>query len=201
MSALWLSMFLFALTGAISPGPVNLIATSVGASAGFLRAMPHVLGASLSYVLIVALAGSGLNQLLIRFPQWSQVLQWMGAVYLLYLAVRIVFAPFAELTGDQAMPVPTIWQGGLVQALNPKAWLVAMSGVSLFVAADVHRWVLLALFCSISGVVCFVSVATWAMVGRMIRQWLATPAWQRAFNGGMGLALAGSVVSIWVGHG
>jgi threonine/homoserine/homoserine lactone efflux protein len=50
-------MFLFALAGAISPGPVNLVAASLGASAGFCRALPHVAGASLSYAAIVWLMG------------------------------------------------------------------------------------------------------------------------------------------------
>jgi len=52
MSTPWLmSIVLFALAGAISPGPVNLLATAVGSQAGFVRALPHVSGASLSYVL------------------------------------------------------------------------------------------------------------------------------------------------------
>ena len=51
-------MFLFSLAGAISPGPVNLIAASIGARAGFLKALPHVTGASVSYSAIVWLMGN-----------------------------------------------------------------------------------------------------------------------------------------------
>ena len=40
MSTPWLmSIVLFALAGAISPGPVNLLATAVGSQAGFVRAL------------------------------------------------------------------------------------------------------------------------------------------------------------------
>lgn len=69
MSTPWLmSIVLFALAGAISPGPVNLLATAVGSQAGFVRALPHVSGASLSYVLIVWLSGVGLQQLWLTWP-------------------------------------------------------------------------------------------------------------------------------------
>lgn len=42
MPAGWISMALFALAGAISPGPVHVIASSQGARHGFWRALPHV---------------------------------------------------------------------------------------------------------------------------------------------------------------
>jgi threonine/homoserine/homoserine lactone efflux protein len=44
-------MSLFVLIGAITPGPVNIIATSSGVRFGFTRTLPHVLGAMISYTL------------------------------------------------------------------------------------------------------------------------------------------------------
>ena len=93
MLPVFISMCLFTLLGSISPGPVNLIAASRGASAGFFRAMPHVLGASVSYVCIVWLVGSGLNLVFLANPAIGQALQLVGAAYLLYLAAKIAMAP------------------------------------------------------------------------------------------------------------
>ena len=199
MPSLVLPMFLFALAGAISPGPVNLVAASLGASAGFYRALPHVAGASLSYAAIVWLMGSGFQGVLLAYPWASQWTQYAGAAYLLYLSARIAMAPALQQAGP-AGAAPD-WLRGLVlgigaQTLNPKAWLVALSGVSLFVGAGPQASASLWLFCGISGGVCFGAVAAWAALGRWIRRWLAHPPYQVLFNRCMALALALSVASM-----
>lgn len=73
-------------------------------------------------------------------------------------------------------------QGVLTQSLNPKAWLVALSCVSLFVTEGPDSTARLFMFCAISVVVCFASVASWAALGRLIRRWLADAPTQRLFN-------------------
>ncbi|APW44864.1 LysE family translocator [Rhodoferax saidenbachensis] len=187
MPAVWISMALFALAGAISPGPVNVIASSQGARHGFLRALPHVAGASLSYCAVVLLMGGGMQWLLQTWPALTTATQYAGALYLLYLAFKIARAPTqTQYTPDAATP-GTHWQhgalqGALTQGLNPKAWLVALSGVSLFVPAGAEAGTTLWLFCAISGVVCFGSVACWAALGTLIRQWLQPIHHQRLFN-------------------
>ena len=73
MQAVWVSMAVFALAGAISPGPVNVIASALGATQGFLRALPHVPGATLSYCAVVWLTGSSLQWVLVAYPEIAQV--------------------------------------------------------------------------------------------------------------------------------
>lgn len=190
------SMFLFTLAGAISPGPVNLIAASIGASAGFSRALPHVAGASVSYAAIVWLMGSGLHGVLAVYPQITLLFQYAGAAYLLYLSARIAMAkPVMSLQSPQTHASAMV-QGVLSQSLNPKAWLVAMSGVSLFVASGPDASALLLIFCGISGGVCFFSVALWAALGKLVGQWLTRRTDQVIFNGIMASLLAISVVAM-----
>ncbi len=188
MQAVWISMAFFALAGAISPGPVNVIASALGAAQGFVRALPHVLGATLSYCGVVWLMGSSLQVVLVSYPEIAQVTQYVGAAYLLYLAVRIARAqPSVPGAAPQASSALQVWsqgllQGALTQSLNPKAWLVALSGVSLFVPEGPDSTQRLLMFCAISGVVCFVSVAAWAALGKLIRRLLAHAPYQRLFN-------------------
>ncbi len=196
MLQVFVSMGLFTLLGSISPGPVNLIAASSGASAGFVRALPHVLGASVSYVGIVWLVGSGLNLVLLANPAIGQVMQVVGAAYLLYLAAKIALAkPVARQEGAQA-PSAGLMLGVWTQSLNPKAWMFASSGVSLFATADPQGLPVLLVFCGISGVVCFLSVATWAALGTLIGQWLFTARNQRVFNRTMAVLLTFTVFSM-----
>ncbi|WP_432459960.1 MULTISPECIES: LysE family translocator [unclassified Agarivorans] len=193
--SVFVSMFLFALIGAITPGPVNIIATGAGVNFGFRRALPHVLGASLSYSGVVLLAGLGLNSLSLVMPLLTPILQYLAAAYLLYMALRIGAAPVSQTAQlSLAMP-PKLLEGVLVQGLNPKAWLVAMSGVSLFVSSQQPAFYYLLVFCLVSFIVCLFGVGAWAALGTLISSFLATPRRMRGFNLLMASLLVLSVCS------
>jgi threonine/homoserine/homoserine lactone efflux protein len=201
MITVMLSMVVFALIGAISPGPVNIIATGSGASFGFLPTMPHVIGATVSYTLIVLLVGLGLNQSLTVFPEITNTLKYIGSAFLLYMSYKIATAtPTPTAVGAETdvkvQQPPTLIEGALSQALNPKAWLVSMSGVSVFVSVHSQATLYLLVFCAISFTVCFVGISTWAAMGHMIGALLSTRKRQIMFNIMMGLMLSATVVSI-----
>ncbi|EPJ53655.1 MAG: putative efflux protein [Osedax symbiont Rs2] len=195
---IFMSMFIFALIGAISPGPVNIIATGTGANFGFRRALPHVFGATVAYTLIVLLAGIGLNGLLSAYPQIITTVQYLGAIFLLYMSFKIATASTQDDSADIAKRPPSFLQGALAQGLNPKAWLVSMSGVSLFVAANTPATLYLLIFCLISFIVCFIGVSSWAVIGHLIRSFLQNKRHQVLFNVAMGLLLSSTVLSIFI---
>lgn len=195
MPAVWLPMFLFALTGAISPGPVNLIASSMGAQFGLRRALCFAAGATLSYALILLVLGSGMQALLARSSLLGQWLPCAGAAYLLVLAWRIATQAPTDW-GAPALSAPGAWtcfvQGLLTQALNPKAWLVALSGIGLF-AQDSAALATLVL---ISVLVCFASELVWAVLGKLVRRWLQRPRAQVWFNRTLAALLAYAVLGM-----
>jgi len=192
-----ISMFIFALIGAISPGPVNIIATGSGASFGFKKTLPHVMGASIAYTFIVLLAGLGLNQWISLYPQFMVILQYTGAAFLLYMAYKIATAEPNQVNERQTCKqAPLFIEGALAQILNPKAWLVSMSGISLFVSSQIQSLLYLSIFCVISFLVCIIGISTWAAMGHSISGLLSTKKRQICFNVCMGLFLSGTVVSI-----
>jgi threonine/homoserine/homoserine lactone efflux protein len=192
-------MSIFAFIGAASPGPVNIIATTSSVSYGFKRTLPHVLGASVSYAGIVYLVGAGLGELLEKYPQITLLLKYMAAAFLLYMAVKIATA---HVDGDssnlQVMQAPSVIQGALAQGLNPKAWLVSMSGVSVFVTPNSPSDMYLLYFTSLSFVICLLGVGMWALFGRVLSSLLDKPSHQSLFNRLMGVVLAISVISMFV---
>ncbi len=194
-----LSMLTFALIGAITPGPVNIIATSSGASFGWKRTLPHVSGATLGYALVVLLCGLGLNGLNKVLPQLTNVLQYVGGAFLLYMAYKIATSSAADDRNTSALSQPpSLAQGALAQLLNPKAWLVAMSGVALFVATQADTRLYLGLFVALSFFACFVCVACWAICGQLISHWLSTPTRLRFFNCTLGAMLALTVATLFI---
>jgi threonine/homoserine/homoserine lactone efflux protein len=189
----------FALVGAITPGPVNVLALSHGSKKAAGWPMAFVFGASLSYAGVVMLMGMGAQRALTGNPILVSTTQWIGGLYLLFLAWKIASAPTSTLKSESADSPAGHWHafgsGLSVQALNPKAWLVALSGVGLFVLpqADVRGY--LWLFCGVSLVACLIGVGTWAVMGRALASSLESPVRQRYFN----LALAGTLAVTVVG--
>lgn len=198
MLSVIVSMLMFALVGSITPGPVNIIATASAARFGLRRTLPHVTGATVGYVLVVAVTGLALAEASRLLPQVSRIMAVGGALFLLWMAFRIATAPVSPAGTDdpQALP-PRLTDGALVQILNPKAWLWAMSGVGLFVSGpDAGPQAMLALFCLLSFAMCFIGVGSWAVLGHLVRQVLAAPGRQRWFNRAMGAVLAASVLPL-----
>jgi len=198
MSTILISMATFAFIGAASPGPVNIIATCSGVNFGFKRTLPHVIGASVCYGLIVFLAGVGINQLDEHFGQIAQSLKYIGALFLFFMSYKIATAKVTTEQEQQLMSAPTLIQGAMAQGLNPKAWLVSMSGISVFVSTSLDPDFYLYAFSLLSFVICLVGISIWAIAGNLLRALLVKAQHQIVFNRLMGLLLALSVVSMFI---
>lgn len=195
MTALLLAMASFALSMSISPGPVNMVIVASGAQHGVRRTLPFVSGATLGFTLLLALVGFGLMQVFDALP-W--LLTWLGvagALFILYMGYRIATAP-PELSAAHTS-VPTFLQGALLQWLNPKAWIACAAGVSMFASPESARPLLI--FIGIYFVVCYASLAAWAVLGDRVASLLGTRQRIRLFNGLMGgLLMASALYLLWL---
>ncbi len=63
------ALILFALASSLTPGPNNLMLKASGANFGFLRSIPHVLGISIGFLVLMGLTGLGLVQVFDRSCQ------------------------------------------------------------------------------------------------------------------------------------
>jgi threonine/homoserine/homoserine lactone efflux protein len=192
------AFLLFAVVAAITPGPSNLILTSVGAGVGVLRGLPALAGASLGMGLMLFVLGFGLGSLVVASPFILTILKWLGIAFLLWLAWQIATAGHGEV-------IPTaktrlgFWQLAAFQWVNPKAWLVCASAVSAFLGSGTgspisRAFTLGLLFVIAAFPSCFVWLAFGASVQRLLRSERAA----RWFNVGMGVVLVGSVaLLIW----
>jgi threonine/homoserine/homoserine lactone efflux protein len=194
-----IGMAAFALAGAVTPGPVNLLALRYGTDGGWMRPIGYTLGASLSYGALLWLTGLSAGPLL-KTMLLAQLVRWAGAAYLFYLAWRVATAPVSSSAEAVAAERSGAWRamlaGGLCQVLNPKAWLVAMSGVAVFAAARTEDNTALTLFCMVSMAACAVGVGLWAIAGRVLSRWLMPPRRQRAFNRVLGGSLGIAVLAM-----
>lgn len=197
-----LAMAGFALTGAISPGPVSVLALRHGNHSSRQQTLSYVLGASISYMLVVACMGWLSTQGLRQVPDLAQQAQWLCAAYLLWLAWRLARAPAASVRPESAFTTaPQLWQvfgqGAAIQIINPKAWLFALSAVGLFVVPhSAQSGAHLAMLCAVSAVACLLGVGAWALLGRVLVQWLSTPQRQQRLQQALALLLIACVLAM-----
>lgn len=188
MQQAYLAMAVFALVGAITPGPVNILAISQSLQHGWHSGLLLVIGASVGYTAIVLLLAVSLQAWVLN-PNLLPCLQLLASAYLVHLAWRIAHAPVHTAT-TQAMEQTTaatvsgqwrVLQTGLLsQCINPKAWLYALAGVGLYTQHGGLRSVLA--FSIISFLGCSLGVGTWAMLGGVLQSHLQSAARQRLAN-------------------
>lgn len=181
-----IAMGVFALTMSISPGPANMITLSAGLHHGTRRAMPFVLGCTIGFTALLVTLGLTAGQLARLGPAWQTGMAVLGAAVIIYFGIRIALAP-AGLDKAARPGLPTLWQGAMLQWVNPKAWGACLAAVSLFeLAGHSDR---LTVFASLYFVICLFGIGSWAVLGRGIRRLLSNPMRMRLFNLAVGTTL------------
>lgn len=85
----FLALLVYAFVTSITPGPNNLMLLASGVNFGILRTVPHMLGISIGFLVLLLAVGFGLGAVLTAFPVLHMALKIAGAAYLLYLAWKI----------------------------------------------------------------------------------------------------------------
>ena len=90
--AIILSLFTFTMTTTLSPGPNNILVLSSGLTYGYKKTLPHMLGVIIGFPLMVILIGLGAGIVFEKFPFVLDILKYLGILYLLWMAYKIVSA-------------------------------------------------------------------------------------------------------------
>ena len=107
----------------ISPGPGVLSTAGVGAAFGFRAGFRYVTGLFIGTNLVGLAVVTGLAAVLLANPVIRPILFVASTCYLIYLAARIAFAG-TRVAFIEAAHKPGIRDGLLLQAINPKAYVV-----------------------------------------------------------------------------
>lgn len=190
---LLLGLVVFAFVSSITPGPNNLMLMASGANYGFRRTIPHMLGVGLGFVFMILLLGGGLVQVFEAFPQSYAVLKTVSVLYLLYLSWKIATAAPSSQRTAAGRPL-TFLQAAAFQWVNPKAWAMALTGVSAYLPSQSFGSVVLVAL--IFGSVNLPSVGSWTILGQQMARFLTNPARLTAFNWTMAALLVASLYPV-----
>ena len=112
---LWLAFVAASAVVLLIPGPTVLLVVSYALGQGRRSALATVAGVTLGDLTAVTLAMVGLGALLAASSELFTALRWVGAVYLIYLGIRLWRTPVVPLSshrkarratsGCSAMPI------------------------------------------------------------------------------------------------
>jgi threonine/homoserine/homoserine lactone efflux protein len=204
-----LALAAFAFVSSITPGPNNLMLMASGTNFGFRLTVPHMMGVTIGFTLMIVLVGLGLAQVFEAFPIAHDILKYASIAYLLYLAWKIASAgaPASDTTkgekakggdGEPAARPMTFLQAALFQWVNPKAWTMALSAIAAYTLPD-QPLLSLVVIALIFGLVNLPCVSSWALLGMQMRRYLNDPAKLRIFNITAAVLLVASLYPIVFG--
>lgn len=191
---LFTALLTFALVTVITPGPNNFMLMASGANFGVARSVPHMAGIALGFPAMVFLVGLGVMSVFDLWPPAYTILRIASAVYLLYLAWKIATAApkFESESGGRPL---TFLQAAAFQWVNPKAWSMALSAITLYAPG---RGVASVLWVAGIYVACsLVSTSGWTVLGTAIGRLLGAPRRLRIFNIVMAILLVATLVPVF----
>lgn len=192
-----LPLALFAFVSSITPGPNNIMLTSSGILFGFGRTIPHVLGITFGFGVMLALCAVGIGSLILAVPAIHVVLKVFGSGYLLYLAWQLRNMAFKQ--EDQANVKPISFLGAaMFQFVNPKAWVMTVTSASAFLPPVQPVGLAIALLCLVFVVIGLPCSVVWAGTGAALRCHLAQAVWQRVFCVVMVLLTVYAALAVWI---
>jgi len=190
--SLFIPMFIYAFSMAITPGPNNLIALTTGVNYGFRRALPFTFGVVIGFSIMLAIVGFGFGEMIATSEKMMENMVYIGVGFIVYMGYKTMTAP-TEINTKVDSSARFI-HGVMFQWVNPKAWTACLGGVAAFnIAGNVNG---ILLYIAISIFVVLFSVGVWAYAGSKITRFLEGKRNHRIFNVVMGgcLMLVGAYI-------
>ena len=194
------ALLLFCTAMSFSPGPNTTLSTALAANLGLPRALRFCLAVPTGWTLLMLACGLGLGAVITTVPALRWGVTLLGVSYMLWLAFKLARA--SQMTQVEASRLQVgFWQGVGLQFLNIKAWMLALTLSAGWVVNAAGQPAAnpgerLAIVCAVMVGFAFSSNFVYALIGSLLRQWLAQGSRLLWFNRALALVLV--VTASWM---
>lgn len=139
----WLSLLTASVIISFTPGAGAINTMTNAMSEGWRRSVWGVIGQQLALIVHVVVVAAGVGLIVARSPLLFDIIRYVGAAYLAYLGLRLIFARVRD-SSETAAEGPRLpesrWsmmrRGFWVNLLNPKAIVAFLAFVPQFIRLD-----------------------------------------------------------------
>jgi threonine/homoserine/homoserine lactone efflux protein len=168
------ALLVLATATSFTPGPNTTLSAALAANFGLPRALRFIVAVPVGWGLLFTLCAGGVGSLVVALPPLRWAILLGGTGYLLWLARRLWGSRSMAQTDPSKLNVG-FWQGVGLQFLNIKAWMLALSIVAGWVAGQADATQRFFMVLPVLLAFAFFSNFSYALVGSLLRHWLAGP--------------------------
>ena len=187
---------LFAISSSLTPGPNNFMVMNSGMNFGIKRSLPHYFGICLGFAVMILMVALGLGAVFTKYVWLKEVLKVVGSIYMFYLAYKILVSHNKPSMSPERKPL-TFLQASLFQWVNPKAWLMGVGAISIFILSSNYFYNAL-LISFLYFLTCIPCTGVWMLFGKVLQKILKKDSHRVWFNIIMALALVASIGMIFI---
>nr|WP_233613155.1 LysE family transporter [Leucobacter edaphi] len=173
----------------LTPGAGAINTMSNAMTVGWRRSIWGVLGQQLALIVHLAIVAAGVGVIVANSPALFEGIRYVGAAYLVYLGLRLIFAKpeTADPEAPSDLPGESNWsilrRGFWVNLLNPKAVVFFLAFIPQFVSPErdlARQYLVLGL--TVVAIDVIVMWGFFAVVARSFRRITATRRGQLTLN-------------------
>jgi len=192
-----ISIATFTITTYISPGPTNIILLSSVLNFGYKKTVPFMLANVISYPLMMLAIGLGVGLFLTQNQSIMTILKVVGISYLCWMAYKIAKDSSSYDTSDSKEIQPfTFWQGFIYPWINPKAWIVNTSAISIFVTSSENSLMQVGVIVLFILLAMIITVYAWSIGGIILKRFINNKKFIKRVNLVMACLLISSIIPI-----
>lgn len=192
-NTVFISFLLYAFSTAITPGPNNLMTLNTVSRFGLKRSF-RMLAGIITGIMIILSGTATLSFLLSRFiPQLTIIAKYLGALYIIYLSYKIFTSK--PISADQPVEEPKFIKGMILQFLNVKIILYAITSLNSFVLPYTSDLIQIVLYALLLTSISIVSLMAWSVLGVLMTDLMKKH--YRLINTILALILLESVFSLF----
>jgi len=187
---------IFAFITAITPGPNNYLLFSYGKNYGFKDSLRFMSGIFSGFMVLLYVSGYGIGEIVSKNTTFGLILKIISSAWLFYLAI-LISRPDHDISADQNSKFG-YYQGFFMQFINPKAWIMAITGASAFLPhlGNIHLNVFVFAFTfGLVGIPCMIA---WISFGDLISGLLKSEKTNQRVGLVLFVLMIISIVMIWV---
>ena len=165
--AVLINFFIYCVINALTPGPGNILALNIVTNYGYKKGKTLFFGIFAGYYVVQILCAIfvyGVNSLL---PNVMEVTKYIGAAYILWLAIHIVFS---KPSTENAKQSASFLKGFMLQFVNVKIYMFGVTALTGYVVGYMSSFSALLFFELVIATIGTIATCTWIGLGVLIQK-------------------------------